>query len=85
MKNNDLPSPTPGRANFNPRAFIWTNLVDTHKKIFHAKHLSCSSLGFLKEDFLSFYNIHIGKINDPRGGANFDPRAFIWTNLVDTH
>jgi hypothetical protein len=24
------------------------------------------------------------KINDPPDMANFDPRAFIWTNLVDT-
>jgi hypothetical protein len=23
-------------ASLNPRAFIWKNLVDTHKKIFHA-------------------------------------------------
>jgi hypothetical protein len=25
------------------------------------------------------------KNNDPLGGANFNPRAFIWTNFVDTH
>jgi hypothetical protein len=43
--------------------------------MFHAKYLSSSSLGSLKEDFLSFYYMHIGKINYP--GANFDPRAFI--------
>jgi hypothetical protein len=34
-------------------------------------------LGFLKEDFLSFYNIHIRKINDPWGGAILTPRALI--------
>jgi hypothetical protein len=45
--------------------------------MFHAKYLSFSSLGFLKEDILSFYFIQIRKINDPRGGANFDLRAFI--------
>jgi hypothetical protein len=44
--------------------------------MFHAKYLSSSSLGSLKEDFLSFYYMHIGKINDPLG-ANFDSRAFI--------
>jgi hypothetical protein len=33
--------------------------------MFHAKYLSSSSLGSLKEDFLSFYYMHIGKINDP--------------------
>jgi hypothetical protein len=25
------------------------------------------------------------KINDPRGGTNFDPRAIIWTILVEVH
>jgi hypothetical protein len=44
---------------FNPRAFICTNLVDTHKKMFHAKHLSSSSLGFIKEDFFKVFTIHI--------------------------
>jgi hypothetical protein len=32
--------------------------------MFHAKFLRSSSLGSLKEDFLSFYYMHIGKIND---------------------
>jgi hypothetical protein len=44
--------PPPGQ--FLPKGFylfIWTDLVDTHKKLFHAKHLSSSSLAFLKEDF----------------------------------
>jgi hypothetical protein len=39
-----------GVANFDPRAFISTNLVDTHLKMFHAKYLSSSSLVFLEED-----------------------------------
>jgi hypothetical protein len=43
--------------------------------MFHDKYLSSSSLGSLKEDFLSFYYKNIGKINDPWCGANFDPRA----------
>jgi hypothetical protein len=30
-------------------------------------------MGFLKEDFLSFYYIPIRKINDPGGKANVDP------------
>jgi hypothetical protein len=45
--------------------------------MFHAKYLSFSSYGFLKEDILSFYYKHIREINDPWGGANFDPRALI--------
>jgi hypothetical protein len=45
--------------------------------MFEAKYLSHNSLSSIKEDILSFYYIHIGKINDPRGGANLDPRASI--------
>jgi hypothetical protein len=37
--------------------------------MFHAKYLSSSSLSSLKEDFLSFYYMHIGKINDPPGAG----------------
>jgi hypothetical protein len=32
--------------------------------MFDAKYLSHSSLSSLKEDFLSFYYMHIGKINE---------------------
>jgi hypothetical protein len=44
-------------------------LVDTHKKMFHAKHLSSSSLVFFKEDFLRFYYTHIVKNNDTPGAG----------------
>jgi hypothetical protein len=55
-----------GRAKFGPRAFICTNLVDIHEKMFQAKYVKSSSFGFSQEDFLlSFYYIHIRKINDP--------------------
>jgi hypothetical protein len=37
--------------------------------MFHAKHLSSSSLGFLKEEFLSFYYTHIVKNNDTPGAG----------------
>jgi hypothetical protein len=40
-----------GGANFDPRAFILTNLVDTDQTMFHAKYLSSISFGFLKEVF----------------------------------
>jgi hypothetical protein len=46
-------------------------MVDTHLKMFHAKYLSSSSYGFLKEDFLSFYYVHKGKNNDPLGRGQF--------------
>ena len=43
----------------------------------YAKYLSSRPFGFLEEGILSFYYMYIVKINDPRGGANFDPRAII--------
>jgi hypothetical protein len=42
--------------------------------MFHAKHLRSSSLGFLKEDFLSFFFAHIFKNNDtPWAGPVLTP------------
>jgi hypothetical protein len=35
--------------------------------MFHAKYLSSSSLGSLKEIVLSYYYMHIGKTNDSLG------------------
>jgi hypothetical protein len=53
--------------------------------MFHVKHLTSSSLGFLKEDFLSFYNTHIIKNNDTSGaGPVLTPGLFL-TNFVDTY
>jgi hypothetical protein len=37
--------------------------------MFHAKHLSSRSMGFLKEYFLSFYYTHIVKNNDTPGAG----------------
>jgi hypothetical protein len=37
--------------------------------MFHAKHLTSNSLGFLKEDFSSFYYTHIVKNNDTSGAG----------------
>jgi hypothetical protein len=42
--------------------------------MFHAKYLSSSFLSSFKDDFLTFYYLHIGKINDPLGrGHNLTP------------
>jgi hypothetical protein len=37
--------------------------------MFHAKHLSSSSLGFLKEEFSRFFFKHIFKNNDTPGAG----------------
>jgi hypothetical protein len=70
-----------GGANFDPRALIWTNMVDIHLNMFRAKYLSSSSLHSLKENFLSFYYMHIGKINDPLGRGQFWPQGFYLNKL----
>jgi hypothetical protein len=54
-----------GWAYFDPRALIWTNMVYTHKKKFHALYLSSSYLGFLKE----FFFIQIREIQWPPGAG----------------
>jgi hypothetical protein len=46
---------SPWLGQLGPQGFIWTKLVDTLWKMFHAKYVSSSSLGFFKEDFLSFF------------------------------
>jgi hypothetical protein len=50
--------------------------------MFLSKYFSSSSFVFLKEAFTIFIK---EKTMTPMGGANFYPRAFILTNLVDTH
>jgi hypothetical protein len=39
--------------------------------MFHAKYLSSSSFGSLKEDFSSFNYMHLGKITDTLGRGQF--------------
>jgi hypothetical protein len=59
-----------GGVNFDPRAFIWTNVVDTNYKMFHALYLSYSYMGFSKEDFFKFL-LYTNKENQwppPPGG-----------------
>jgi hypothetical protein len=76
---NDLP----GGTNFDPRAIIWTILLEVHYTMFHAKYLTSGLCQFREDDFLSFYYIHIRKTYDPQGMAKFDNRGNIWTTLVE--
>jgi hypothetical protein len=63
------------RACLDPRAFISTNLVDTHENMFHAKYLSSRSFCFLQKKIVCFYYIHVTKPMTPTpwGEVNFDP------------
>ena len=38
-----------------------------------------------KKTFKDFPYVSLRKSGDLRGGANFDPRGIIWTNLVEHH
>jgi hypothetical protein len=68
-----------GRGTFDSMG-CYVNKLGRHVlKHVHFIYLSSTSQG----DFLNFYYIHIKKINDPCGRANFKPMVFIWTNLVD--
>jgi hypothetical protein len=78
MKIND----PRGGTNFDPRAIIWTNLLEVHYTIFYAKYLNSILCKFREDDFLSFNYIQ-DKPMAPRGGANFDTRGKIWTTLVE--
>ena len=43
-----------GRANFDPRAIIWTNMVEVHKEMLHTKYQSPTPSSFREEEFRSF-------------------------------
>jgi hypothetical protein len=86
MKIND----PQGGDNFDHRAIIWTILLEVYFTMFHAKYLTSSICQLLEEFFLQFYYkflyyIHIKKTNDPRGGADFDLRAIIWTIWIEVY
>jgi hypothetical protein len=66
-----------GGANFDPRAIICTILLEVHYTMFHAKYLIFTLCQFRKDDFLSFYYIHIRKPMTPRGKVNLDIRGKI--------
>ena len=53
-----------GRPSFDPRGIIWTNLVEVHKKMLHAKYQSFSAYS-LGQDFQKFPSLSLCKIWDP--------------------
>ena len=56
MKIND----PRGGTNFDPRAIIWTILLEVHYTMFHAKYLNFILCKYREDDFLSFNYIHLG-------------------------
>ena len=65
-KNHDPPW---GGANFDPRAIIWTILVEDHQMLFDTKYLSCRPYSLFLEIFWSFFFVHIGKNHDTPGAG----------------
>ena len=51
----------------------------------HTKYQDSRPYGFRQEDFSCFYYVSQCKSCDPQGGAIFDPRGIIRTNLVEVH
>jgi hypothetical protein len=67
-----------GGADFDPQGYNLNNLGRVHQTMPYAKYLSSRPFGSLKEGIFKFLlYVHIVKINDTRGGADFDPRAII--------
>ena len=74
-----------GGAKFDPRARIWTLLVEAHKIKLHAQFGKPRPNGYIQEDLAIFPYISPCKTCDLRGGAKFDPRAIPWALLVEVH
>ena len=48
-----------GRANFDPRGIIWTNLVEVHKEMLYTKYQSSSPSSFKEEKFWNFHSLFL--------------------------
>ena len=51
----------------------------------HAKYQSSRPSSFREEELWNFRSLFLCSTNDPQGGASFDPRGILWTNLVEVH
>ena len=74
-----------GRASFDPRGIIWTNFVEVHKKMLCTKYQSSRPPRFREKEFWRWAFLFRCSNLRPWGGASFDPRGTIWTNLEEVH
>ena len=74
-----------GRTSPDPRGIVWTNLVEVHKDMLHAKYQGSRLSIFKVEELWNFHSLFLCSTYDPQGGASFDPRGILWTNLVEVH
>ena len=74
-----------GRTSPDPRGIVWINLVEVHKDMLHAKYQGSRPSSFREEELWNFHSSFLCSTYDPLGGASFDPRGILWTNLVEVH
>ena len=71
-----------GGAILDPGTLVWTNLVKDHQAMLHTKFQAPEPSYSGEEDFEVYF---IFEPKTPRRRAILDPRATIWTNLVEVH
>ena len=70
-----------GVDNFDPRAIIWTILLEFYNTMFHAKYLTFSICQLLEDFFLKFLLYTYKENQWPLGRADFDPKGYNLNNL----
>ena len=70
------------RAIWDPGILVWTNLVKDHQAMLHTKFQAPEPSSSGEEDFEVYF---IFEPKTPRRRAISDPRATIWTNLVEVY
>ena len=77
---------TPWRgAILDPGTLVWTNLVKDHQAMLHTKFQAPEPSYSGVEDFEVYFIFEPKTPPPPRRRAILDPRATIWTNLVEVH
>ena len=51
----------------------------------HTKYQGSRPSSFIVEELWNFRSLFLCSTCDPQGGASFDPRGILWTNLVEVH
>ena len=74
-----------GRTSPDPRGIAWTHLIEVHKEMLHTKYQGSRPSSFRVEELWNFRSLFLCSTYDPQGGASFDPRGILWTNLVEVH
>ena len=74
-----------GGTSFDPRSFIWIELIKVHKAMLHTKNQSSRPSRFREEEFWTLPSLFLWPNLWPQGGANLDPRGIISTNLVEVN